>query len=188
MHVHFCGFDLEIVVSSRRTIAIEIKNCSVIVRAPVFMKNDDILDFVQKKRQWIDKHLAKALQNKNDINKSQPYTKDEIFVFTNKALEVIPPKVEFYSKLIGVDYAGITVRHQKTRWASCSSKGNLSFNCLLVCFPDEVIDSVIVHELCHRKYMNHSKEFYREVLHVFPNYNTCNRWLKDYGYLYLRRL
>ena len=69
-----------------------------------------------------------------------------------------------------------------------ASKGNLNFNCLLMFLPDEVVDSVVAHELCHRKHMNHSKAFYDELTGVFPNYQQCRTWLKENGGLYLSRL
>jgi predicted metal-dependent hydrolase len=82
----------------------------------------------------------------------------------------------------------VTIRHQKTKWGSCSGKKNLNFNCLLLLTPTEVMDSVIIHELCHLKYMNHSKEFYNEVLRVCPNYKQYDRWLKQNGGGIIRRL
>ena len=80
----------------------------------------------------------------------------------SKALDYIPGRVKYYADIIGVTYGKITIRNQKTRWGSCSSKGNLNFNCLLMLMPPEVIDYVVVHELCHRKQMNHSKAFWRK--------------------------
>ena len=75
----------------------------------------------------------------------------------------------------------ITIRNQKTRWGSCSSKGNLNFNCLLMLTPPEVIDYVVVHELCHRKEMNHSGAFWAEVEKVLPDYKEQVKWLKENG-------
>ncbi len=75
------------------------------------------------------------------------------------------------------------IRSQRTKWGSCSAKGNLSFNCLLMLAPPEFLDSIVVHELCHRKEMNHSKRFYAEVLRVFPEYRKWNKWLKENGWL-----
>ena len=83
---------------------------------------------------------------------------------------------------MGVDYGRITIRNQKTRWGSCSAKGNLNFNCLLMLMPTEVIDYVVVHELCHLKEMNHSNAFWREVKQVLPDYRKQVKWLKDEGY------
>jgi len=99
----------------------------------------------------------------------------------DEALRVIPERVRYYAPLVGVTVRGITIRNQRTRWGSCSSKGNLNFNCLLMLTPAEVIDSVVVHELCHRIEMNHSPRFYAEIRRVYPDYDKWNRWLKDNG-------
>ena len=104
------------------------------------------------------------------------------------ARQYIPERVQYYAPKVGVDYGSITIRSQKSRWGSCSSKGNLSFNCLLMLTPPEVIDSVVVHELCHRKEMNHSAAFYAHVLRVFPEYQTWRRWLKENGPALLLRV
>lgn len=94
----------------------------------------------------------------------------------------IQPMTEHdYAKQIGVTYGRITIRNQKTRWGSCSSKGNLNFNCLLMLTPPEVIDYVVVHELCHRKEMNHSGAFWAEVEKVLPDYKEQVKWLKENG-------
>ena len=97
---------------------------------------------------------------------------------------MIPPKVEHFAKIIGVDYGTITIRMQKSRWGSCSAKGNLNFNCLLMKTPDEVIDYVVVHELCHRKEMNHSPRFWAEVEKIIPDYKKRRSWLKTNSHLF----
>lgn len=85
----------------------------------------------------------------------------------------------------GEKYNWVAIRRQCTRWGSCSSNGNLNFNCLLVLLPDEIIDSVVVHELCHRKQMNQSSEFYAEFEKIFPDYKRCRLWLKQNGCRYM---
>ncbi|MBQ3904027.1 MAG: M48 family metallopeptidase [Eubacterium sp.] len=173
---------LELIRSSRKTLSLEIKpDGRVIVRAPLRMSQRKIDGFVENKAGWIEKHLSRlktAQAAQNGINK---LTDDELQLLAEKALQYIPQRVEYYSKLIGVNYGRITIRNQRTKWGSCSSKGNLNFNCLLMLTPPEVIDSVVVHELCHRKEMNHSDRFYAEVMKVYPEYKKWNRWLKENG-------
>ena len=87
----------------------------------------------------------------------------------------------FWAEKVGVSYGRISIRHQKTKWGSCSSKGNLNFNCLLMLAPETVRDYVVVHELCHRKQMNHSEAFWAEVERVLPGYREARKWLKTHG-------
>ena len=122
--------------------------------------------------------VNERVEKRREIRK---LTKQEIQKLADQAVEVIPKRVAYYAPKVGVTYGRITIRNQKTSWGSCSSKGNLNFNCLLMLTPPEVIDSVVVHELCHRKEMNHSKQFYQEVLRVYPDYWKWNRWLKENG-------
>ena len=82
---------------------------------------------------------------------------------------------------MGVSYGRISIREQKTRWGSCSSKGNLNFNWRLIFAPEAVLDYVVVHELAHRKEMNHSPAFYTVVESVLPDYQKARKWLKDNG-------
>ena len=117
-----------------------------------------------------------------------PLTDEDIKQIKKKARVVIPQRVEYYAKMAGISYNRIFIRLQKSRWGSCSVDGNLNFNCLLVLMPPEILDSVVVHELCHRRHMNHSKKFYDEVLRIFPDYKRCNKWLKQNGGAYFKRI
>ena len=174
-----------IVRSSRKTIAIQIcPDGQVVVRCPRRMKNGAIQAFVESKSQWIGKHLARQSQ----APKLPPFTQEEIQSLKQRALEIIPERVEYFAPLIGVTYGGITIRTQKTRWGSCSSKGNLNFNCLLMLTPPEVLDYVVVHELCHRREMNHSPKFWAEVERVLPDYDARRKWLKENGQTLISRL
>lgn len=173
--------EFEIIRSKRKTMAAEIKGNKLIIRAPLVATNEDINRFMLQHKKWIETHLAKAQSRekaKGDIHK---LTSQEVQTLANRALEVIPKRVAYFAPLVGVTYGRITIRRQKSRWGSCSSKGNLNFNCLLMLTPPEVIDSVVVHELCHRKEMNHSDKFYAEVLRVFPTYWEQDKWLKENG-------
>lgn len=180
--------EVTVIKSKRKTISIQIKPNEVIVRAPTRMKQNEIEKFVESKRGWIEKHLQFVSEKQKLLRNAEPYTEEEITSFIAKAKEIIPQKAEIYAHKIGVTYNKITIRCQRTRWGSCSSKGNLNFNCLLVLLPDEIIDSVVVHELCHRKQMNHSGKFYAEIEKVFPDYNSCCKWLKQNGNEYMSRI
>jgi predicted metal-dependent hydrolase len=90
-------------------------------------------------------------------------------------------RIEHYTKLIGVVHTGVNVRAYTRRWGSCSSKGQLSFNFLLMMAPAWVIDYVIVHELCHLTHMNHSPRFWAKVLRFYPRHKEAKAWLKIEG-------
>ena len=114
--------------------------------------------------------------------------REDIRNLAKEALRVIPERVAYYAPRVGVSYGRITIRNQRTRWGSCSGKKNLNFNCLLMLTPPEVLDSVVVHELCHILEMNHSKRFYENVLRVYPDYYKNHAWLKENGGALLRRM
>ena len=167
----------------RKTLGLQIKDGKVIVRAPMRLPKATIDAFVVKHESWIVKHLAKERAGQ-DLPK---LTEQELGALAKQAKEVIPARVAYYAALLGVEYGRITIRTQKTRWGSCSAKGNLNFNCLLMLAPPEVLDSVVVHELCHRKHMNHSKAFYAEIARVMPDYKARHAWLKQNGRALMNR-
>lgn len=129
-----------------------------------------------------------ALTSNQAVETSGRLTMEDIRSLAQEALQVIPERVAHYAPLVGVSYGRITIRNQRSRWGSCSSKGNLNFNCLLMLAPIEVIDSVVVHELCHRLEMNHSKRFYAHVRRVYPEYDRYHAWLKENGAAIMRRM
>ena len=173
-----------LVRSKRKSAEIQVKSTGVVVRAPYWLAKREIDRFVEEKEKWIREKQAELIKKEKEREgqpQPQQLTKVEVQQLADKALQVIPERVAYYAPLVGVDYGRITIRNQKTRWGSCSSKGNLNFNCLLMLMPMEVVDSVVVHELCHRKEMNHSKRFYEEIRRVYPEYDKWNRWLKENG-------
>lgn len=171
--------------SNRKTLCLEITSEGLLVRAPMKTTNAEIDAFIERKKDLIEKHLA-GLKNINDT--TPKLTLEEINELADKALDVVPKRVAYYASLLGVTYGRITIRNQQTRWGSCSSKGNLNFNCLLMLAPPEVLDSVIVHELCHRLEMNHSSRFYEHILRVYPDYYKWNKWLKENGRALMARM
>ena len=179
---------INIIRTDRKTLSIQLKQGEIIARAPLRMKDKEIYSFIESKKSWIEKNLAKMEERQKVLDEVQPFTQEELNALAEKAKQIIPERVKYYAPKIGVTYNRITIRCQRTRWGSCSSKGNLNFNCLLALFPLEVIDSVVVHELCHRKHMNHSPQFYAEIEKVFPEYKKWHKWLSDNGGVYMGRL
>ena len=184
----FENAEVTLIKSKRKTISIQIKPAAVIIRAPSRMKEKDIEFFVESKRNWIEKHLLSVAEKQKSLENIEPYSEEEIKAFVKKAKEIIPQKVDFYADKVGVNFNRISIRCQRTRWGSCSSKGSLNFNCLLVLLPDEIIDSVVVHELCHLKQMNHSPKFYAEIEKILPDYKSRCEWLKKNGNKYMSRI
>ena len=184
----FEGYCVKVVKSRRKTLSAQVKDDKLVVRAPLSVKDEDIRTFLKRHQRWIRNHMEHSSRNREEAEKAGMLTGEEIRSLAEQALKVIPPKVEYYAGQMGVTYGRITIRNQKTRWGSCSSKGNLNFNCLLMLCPEEVMDSVIVHELAHRKEMNHSQCFYAEVFRVFPRYRECHNWLKKNGTVLLKRM
>lgn len=173
-----------VIRSNRKTVAIQVNSdLSVTVRAPRSASEKDIEEILKKKEAWISKHIEKIKKTKErfEAEPTEKLTREKVIALAEEALKVIPERVEYFAKVIGVTYGKITIRNQKTRWGSCSSKGNLNFNCLLMLAPPEVLDYVVVHELCHRKQMNHSKAFWLEIEKVLPDYKEVRKWLKEEG-------
>ena len=174
--------------SRRRSISLCISDDgAVLVKAPLFMSDAAISKFLAEKQGWLDKKLKEAAAARQEVERLGRFSAEELAAIRKRAKEIIPERVAHYSKLSGISYGRISIRLQKSRWGSCSARGNLNFNCLLVLMPPEILDSVVVHELCHRRHMNHSKAFYAEVLRLFPDYRRCSAWLKEHGGVYLAR-
>ena len=174
--------EIKVIHSSRKTMVLEIiKDGTILVRAPYRMPESEIRRFIQEKSDWIEKHVQRIEERQRTLPPVEGLTMKDIRKLADQASVVIPKRVEYFAEKIPVTYGRITIRNQKTRWGSCSSKGNLNFNCLLMLAPPEVLDYVVVHELCHRKEMNHSERFWREVENILPDYRERKKWLKENG-------
>lgn len=175
--------DYRIIRSKRRTISLCITPEGALeVRCPQTMTVRQIEDFVKSKEGWIKKH------QRPPVSQADRLTKEQLAALKKAAEKWFPERVAFFAPRLGVTYGNITLRSQHTRWGSCSGKGNLSFNCLLMLAPEAVRDYVVVHELCHRREMNHSKAFWQLVESAFPGAGDCRRWLKENGSRLIARL
>ena len=178
-----------VIRSRRKTLSMQVKgDGQVETRAPLRTSDAEIRRFLETHRRWLEKHLQKAQALQQAKAGVRKLTAAETAELKKKAKRILPERVAYWAPLIGVRAGRIAVRCQKTRWGSCSTKGNLNFNCLLMLAPDEVIDSIVVHELCHLKHMNHSKRFYAEIEKVLPDYRQHQQWLKDNGEFLLARV
>ena len=174
--------------SRRRTIALQVTDAGVIVRAPNRVTRREADAFVQKHEDWIRKQLEKREKNRAAAAAVPKLTPQELDALYEQARVILPARARYYAGLLGESFARVTIRCQRTRWGSCSTKRNLNFNCLLMLTPPEVIDAVVVHEVCHLKEMNHSAVFYAHVLRLCPDYRRLDKWLSDNGKLLLARL
>ena len=174
--------NVEVVRSRRKTLALQVrKDGRVIVRAPLYLRQREIRSFVEEHMDWIKKQQRRLEAAATGRDQIRPLSEEELTELSKKARADFTQRIDCYAPLIGVSYGRIGIRHQKTKWGSCSSKGNLNFNCLLMLAPERVRDYVVVHELCHRKQMNHSPAFWEEVERILPDYRESKQWLKIHG-------
>lgn len=172
---------IQIIRSRRKTIALEIKeDLSVLVRAPFHTTQEEIQGFIDSHRNWLTKkygELEKAKEKRGISPCPHTLRAEE----RKRIAEYFLSRVQYYQQLMNLSCKGISIRNQKTRWGSCSSKGNLNFNYKLYYMPPEILDYVVVHELAHLKHMNHSREFWSYVGRYMPEYERHRGWLKDHG-------
>ena len=141
----------------------------------IYLKNK-AEKFLDEKKDWILKNIRQVENRKTDqIMISEEQRREGI----ERAKRIFPERTAYFALRMGVDYGRITIREQKTRWGSCSSKGNLNFNWKLVLLAPELLDYVVVHELAHRREMNHSKNFWKIVEAELPDYRERRRRLKE---------
>jgi len=162
--------------SDRKTISIQVKDGgNVIVRAPLRASQRSIDKFVLSKMDWIETVAQK--QKDRAIKYPEP-TVEEIKELKNHAKAYIPEKIEYYSRLMGLYPSEVKINSAKKRFGSCSAKNSINFSCLLMRYPHEAIDYVIVHELAHIKHKNHGREFYLLIESVLPDWRARSRLLK----------
>lgn len=187
MHGYLSDPAARLIRARRKTLSIRItQEGNLEIRAPLGMPKGEIEAFLKEKAQWIETHRAKVLAEYAQ-GQEAPLGEEEILTLAEQMRQRLPEKLNRHAASMGVTFGRVTIRCQQTRWGSCSGKGNLNFNCLLMLAPEEVLDYVVVHELAHRKQMNHSALFWQEVARECPDYKKSLRWLKDRGGALLSR-
>lgn len=180
-----------LVRSRRRTFGISVgEDGDVTLRLPLRAGSAQAKRMAEEKKDWI---YEKVMQQRERAKKRREHERQMEEKYTpaqrqalekryrQAAREYIPKRVSYYAQMLGVTYGTIRIAQQKTRWGSCSSSGTLSFHWKLMLAPPRVLDYVVVHELCHRKEMNHSPRFWALVEEILPDYKELRKWLAEHG-------
>lgn len=154
-------------------------NCdaSVTVTAPWFVSKRRIEKFLFEKKEWIEEKIL-IFQNRLE---SLPKKKVLLVPSVARTKKLIKERLEWYNKFYNFTYNRIAIKNTKTKWGSCSSQKNLNFHASLFHLPLELVDYVVVHELCHLQEMNHSAEFWQLVAEQVPDYVSRRKQLKHYS-------
>jgi len=157
----------------------------LLVRAPLSMKDEEIEKFIKQKEFWIYKQ-AKRYEDyeeeflAQDVLRNQPLEKRK-----ELAYHLVKAKTDAYCKQIGVDYKKIRITTAKSYWGCCIKRnGTISYVWQVILLPEEIVDYIVVHELCHMIEANHSKTFWSKVEAYMPDYKAKRIWLKENGWRY----
>ena len=157
----------ELIRSRRKTLALELtREGQLIVRAPLRISRREIDAFVEKHKDWIVRHLAKQAARPTLPPPDAPETQ----ALKTQAQAILPEKVAHWSSIMEVHPTGLRITTARKRYGSCSSKGSLCFSCYLMCCPEEAVELVVVHELCHLREMNHGPGFYALLERYLPDW------------------
>ena len=165
----------KIIRAKRKTVSLSVNDkLEIIVRAPYFVSEKEIDEFVFSNEKW----LENAVEKKKLQLEKYAVSDDEIDSLVCKAKNIIPERVEYYSKLTNLTPVGIKITKAKKRFGSCSSRNSLCFSCYLMLYPIEAIDYVVMHELAHIRHHNHSTDFYKLIENYMPDYKEREKLLK----------
>ncbi len=167
--------EYRLIRSARKTLAIEIgRDGSVTVRAPMHTPQKEIDGFLTARERWIVEHrermLARALP---------PLGEDKIRELRARAKADLPARCARWAAVMGIEYSRTVIGSAKKRLGSCTSAGVITFSYHLMQYPEAVIDYVVVHELAHRREMNHSARFYAVIARYLPDYKQRIRMMKE---------
>ena len=180
---------IEVIRSRRKTVSLELKNDGrLLLRAPLRCTKRELSDFVERNRGWIEQKLRENEERRKALAAIPKLNEDELHALQRRGRVVFPARCAYFAPMLGVRFGRISVRKQRTKWGSCSAKGNLNFNCLLLLASESVLDYVVVHELCHLREMNHSKRFWALVEELCPDWREARRWLRMNGGALMARL
>lgn len=165
----------KLIRSNRKTIELSIDEDFIpLVKAPLKMSIEDIDSFVAKHEKWIKRQTAAKKQNAERFNISD----EEKALLKSRALPYLTAKTNLFASKMGVKPTGIKITSAKKRFGSCNADNSICYSWRLMLYPEEAIDYVVVHELAHINYKNHSKEFYLFISKFLPDYKNREKLLK----------
>lgn len=167
---------IKVIKSKRKTMSLSVDDeLNTVVKAPLFVSDKQINDFVTKNQVWLENAVIRKKNQLKRYNLSQT----EIDNLIIEAKKYLPKRVKYYSVLMNVKPTGIKITSARKRFGSCSGKNSICFSLYLMTYPKEAVDYVVVHELAHIKYHNHSKEFYKFIERFMPDYKEREKFLKN---------
>lgn len=140
-----------------------------VVTVPKGLNMESVESYILKKTEWILRKL-RIMKTRSNSFVVKMKNEKEYEKLKKEAFNLACRKVEKFNKIYGFNYNKVIIKNQKTRWGSCSKKGNLNYNYKIALLPDKLVDYIIVHELCHLKEFNHSKKFWSLVEKGLPDY------------------
>lgn len=174
---------ISVIRSARKSLGLEVKDAhTVLARIPFGVSDQELREFVENHRGWILEKTA-VVELRRENRKPVPAPNRESLSETDwmKIQLKIGRRVRYYCGVMEVRVGLVTVKNQKTRWGSCSAKGNVNFNYQLAFLPEELLDYVVIHELAHRRHMDHSAAFWMEVEKYCPDYRKLRERLREYS-------
>jgi predicted metal-dependent hydrolase len=174
---------IQVIRSDRRSLTVQVKaDQTVVARIPRWTTDREIKNFLSTHANWIIRKYEEAGRKQDMRSESGIPVWEHLGRAERRQIkDRFTEKVSHYAGLMGVSVNRIFIKNQKTRWGSCSSKGNVNFNYRLYYMPEELLDYVVIHELAHRKHMNHSPAFWAEVAVWCPDYKAYRKRLREYA-------
>ena len=167
--------EYRIIRSARRTLALQVeKTGEILVRAPYSITAERIEAFVCEHADWIEKQKSRI-----SAKILPPLTDSEIAALRARAKADLPARTAYWAERMGIDYTRVTITSAEKRFGSCNSRGGIAFSYRLMQLPEAVIDYVVVHELAHRREMNHSARFYAVIAQYLPDYKERIKLMKS---------
>lgn len=176
LHKRKVEYTLKVSRRARRMRLVIFCDGNFVVTVPEGIGENSVEKFIVAKSQWIIDKLEYFKRFPAGVfsKRSKRYSLQR----KREALELVEKRVSYFNQLYGFKYNNITIRNQKTRWGSCSKKGNLNFNYKITSLPQRMADYIVVHELCHLGEFNHSQNFWNLVARTVPDYLQIRREIR----------